>query len=102
LTEMARLALWIAIPMPGLNVLQSWFQGIILHSRRTRGITEAVGISLLTTVVILVVGVARGRVTGLYVGWLAISAGSVAQTIWLWLRSRPTLIALEASEEVGV
>jgi hypothetical protein len=102
LTEMARLALWIALPMPGLNVLQSWFQGIILHSRRTRGITEAVGISLLTTVVILVVGVVRGRVTGLYVGWLALCAGSVAQTIWLWMRSRPTLIALEASEEVGV
>jgi O-antigen/teichoic acid export membrane protein len=102
LTEMARLALWIAMPMPGLNVLQSWFQGLLLHSRKTRGITEAVGISLLTTVAILIVGVVWGGVTGLYVGWFAISAGSVAQTIWLWMRSRSSLKALETSLEVGL
>jgi hypothetical protein len=37
--ELARLAVigvWLALPMPGLNVLQSWYQGAILHSRRTR------------------------------------------------------------------
>lgn len=98
LVEMARLALWFALPLPGLSVLQSWFQGVVLHSRRTRGITEAVGISLLTSTVIMVAGVAWGRATGLYVGWLAFSVGAVTQTIWLWIRSRPAIMALEDRE----
>jgi hypothetical protein len=98
LAEMARLALWLALPLPGLSVLQSWFQGVVLHSRRTRGITEAVGISLLTSTIIMVIGVAWGRVTGLYVGWFAFSMGAVAQTIWLWMRSRPAMMVLEDRE----
>jgi hypothetical protein len=98
LAEMARLALWFALPLPGLSVLQSWFQGVVLHSRRTRGITEAVGISLLTSTVIMVAGVAWGRAAGLYVGWVAFSAGAVVQTMWLWMRSRPAMMALEDGE----
>jgi hypothetical protein len=74
--------------MPGLNVLQSWYQGLILGSRHTRGITEAVVVSLLTIGVTLGVGVAWGQVTGLYVGLAAFGAGSLVQTVWLWHRGR--------------
>ncbi len=91
LVDISRKALWFALLLPGLNALLSWFQGLILHSRRTRGITEAVFISLCTTGLVLVLGVAWGRTTGLYVGWAAFSLGALTQSLWLWRRSRPAV-----------
>jgi hypothetical protein len=99
LAEIARKALWFALPIPGFNVLQSWFQGILLSSRRTRGISEAVAISLLTTTVILTMGVLWGRTTGLFVGWTAFSVGGLAQNLWLWRRSRPALVEMKRRDE---
>jgi hypothetical protein len=98
LATLARQALWLAIPIPAFNVLQSWYQGAIVHSRRTRGITEAVAIFLLTNSAILWAGVRWGEVIGLYVGMAAFSAGGLAQTLWLWYRSRPAMRAVEADD----
>jgi hypothetical protein len=89
--ELARLAhgaLWIGLPIPALNAIQSWFQGKILHSRRTRGITEAIVAALLANITVLAAGVIYGRITGIYVAMAALLAGMFAQTGWLWLRSR--------------
>ncbi|MGQ9491130.1 MAG: hypothetical protein ACUVR4_05925 [Anaerolineae bacterium] len=91
LAEMARLGLWVALPMPALSALQSWYQGAILHSRRTRGITESVAIFLAASAVVLTAGVAWGGVTGLYVGLAGMVIATLAQTIWLWWRARPAL-----------
>ncbi len=88
LVELARGAVWLALPVPGLNVLQSWFQGRIVHSGHTRAITEAVVIYLLASTAIQWSGVAWGQVPGLYVGLAAFSAGYAMQTAWLWVRSR--------------
>ncbi len=91
LAELARTALWLALPMPAMSALQSWFQGAILHSRRTRGITESVLAYMLTVGGLLLAGVALGQFTGLYVGLLAFSSGMVLQTVWLFVRSRPAM-----------
>jgi hypothetical protein len=85
---MAVLGLWIALPLPALNVLQSWYQGLILNDRRTRGITEAVIVFLISCTALLVGGVLWGGVTGLYVGLAAFVLAMFLQTVWLWLRSR--------------
>ena len=85
---MARIGLWIALPLPALSVLQSWYQGQILHSRRTRSITEAVVIFLVVDGAILIAGVVRGGMTGLYVGLVAMVVSMAAQTVWLGVRSR--------------
>ncbi|MCP4535341.1 MAG: hypothetical protein GY831_29480, partial [Delftia sp.] len=84
LVDMARVGLWIALPAPGLNVFLSWYQGALVHSRRTRAVTEAVAILLLATGAVLAAGVAWGQVTGLYVGLAALWIGLLAQTVWLW------------------
>lgn len=81
-------ALWLALPVPALTVLQSWFQGRIVHSGRTRAITEAVVIFLLSSTAVLWRGVAWGRQTGLNIALASFSVGAMAQTLWLWLRSR--------------
>ncbi len=102
LVALACTGLWIALPIPGLNALQSWYQGAIVHSRRTRGITEAVAIFLLTDSAILWVGAIWGQVTGLYVGLAALGAGMVVQMTWLWWRSRPVMRALLRHSVTGV
>lgn len=94
--ELAALAItvmWIAILIPGMNVLQSWYQGAIVVSHKTRGITEAVAIFLVITTVIMGAGIAWRQITGLYVVLAAVAVGMFTQTIWLWIRSRPALTA---------
>lgn len=95
LVELARKGLWIALPIPVLSVLQSWYQGTILHSRHTRGITESVVAYLLVSGIILITGVIWGKAPGLFVGLAAFSASMVGQTAWLWLRSRPAMRLVE-------
>ena len=94
LATLARDGLWFGLLLPGLNSLQSWYQGALLNSGKTRGISEAVAVFLLSTGVVLLGGVAWGRATGLYVGLGAFSFGMLTQTIWLWVRGRPVLRAL--------
>ncbi len=98
LVVLAHTGLWIALPIPGLNVLQSWYQGALVHSRSTRGVTEAMAIYLLTSSTILWVGVAQGETTGLYVGLVAFAVASLLQTAWLWYRSRPVMRRLDARD----
>lgn len=94
----SRRALWAALLMPGITVLQSWYQGLIVHSRRTRGITEAVAVYLLVSIAILVGGVLWGGAAGLYVGLAALSIGRLAQAGWLWYRSRPAVESAETGD----
>lgn len=89
LASLAVSGMWIALPMPALSAAQSWCQGLILHDRRTRGITEAVIIFLLTCITVLSIGVAWGGATGLFVGLAAFVGAMILQTVWLWHRSRP-------------
>lgn len=101
LATLAHRGLWIALPWPALNVLYSWYQGAIVHSRRTRGITEAVVIYLVISSVILWAGVGWGQMVGLYVGMAAFVGGVVAQTAWLWHRSRPAVQSVEQRDEAA-
>jgi hypothetical protein len=101
LAALAHRGLWLALPWPALNVLYSWYQGAVVHSRRTRPITEAVVIYLLTSSGILWAGAARGQAVGLYVGVVAFAAGAVAQTLWLRHRSRRAVRAVEERDEAA-
>ncbi|PKO12992.1 MAG: hypothetical protein CVU39_21370 [Chloroflexi bacterium HGW-Chloroflexi-10] len=91
LVEMARIGFWLALPMPGLSVLQSWFQGSVLYGRLTRGIPESMAIFLVTVLVFLGGGVWLGSFTGLYVGLVGFSMANFTQTLWLWVRSRKVM-----------
>lgn len=94
LAELARSSVWFALLLPAFNVYQSWFQGILLNARKTRGITEAIALSLLISLIVLTVGVGLGTIVGLYVGWTAFSLGGLVQMFWLQRRSRPAIRAL--------
>jgi len=100
LATLARNGLWFGLLLPGLNSLQSWYQGALLNSGKTRGISEAVAIFLFGTALTLVGGVMWGKMIGLYVGLGAFGFGMLIQTIWLWVRSRPVLRALYERESL--
>lgn len=99
LAALAQNALWLALPLPALSVLQSLYQGLILHGRRTQGVTESVAVYLLVNVALLGVGVVIGRIAGLYVGLFSLGISTLVQTIWLWQRSRPVWQTVQVRDE---
>ena len=99
LALLAQVGIWITLPMPALAVLQSWYQGAILHSHKTRGITEAVVIYLSVNFVTLTLGVMSGTVIGLYIGLASFVLSTIIQTIWLWFRSRQVIDSVHQRDE---
>jgi hypothetical protein len=79
---------FILLPVPAISVCQSYFQGVMLHTRQTRSITESVAVFLGVVTVALVAGVLWSRETGIYVAMSAFVLGELVRTSWLWLRSR--------------
>ena len=88
LSEIAITGLWFGMLLPGLAVFQNLFQGILVHRRHTRAITESVIVFLLACGTILWIGVKWLDVTGIYVGTSAFSIGGLVQVFWLSWRSR--------------
>ncbi|MGC9529278.1 MAG: hypothetical protein ACP5G2_01480 [Candidatus Bipolaricaulaceae bacterium] len=88
LAGLAERGLWLALLLPALTVLQSWFQGVILHTRRTGAITEAVLLFFLVNGAVLAAGVTSAPVPGIYVAVAGLSTGAAARTGWLAWRSR--------------
>jgi hypothetical protein len=100
LPHLVRRSLFLLLPMPALAVIQSYFQGVILHSRRTRSVSESVGMFLGLVTMILVGGVLWGAVTGIFLALGAFVAGELLRTFWLWLRSRQARRLLNEADAV--
>ena len=88
LITLAQGALWFSLLIPGANALQSWYQGLLLNSGKTGGIPEAVGIFLLITVSIYLIGMNQETIPGIYYGIAGFSLGMAGQALWLKFRSR--------------
>jgi len=102
LADLAQLSFLIAAPMPAMNVLINYFQGAIVTGKRTQGVTESVAVFLVTAGVVLGYGIWRGDITGLYVGMVAFTLGSLTQMLWLWFRSRPVLEQVRSRDQASL
>lgn len=91
LTELALVGLWLGLAVPGLRLLTSWYQGVIIHGERTRGILESVLVFLAVAAILLGAGVVWGGMTGLYVGVIGTTVAMAAQAAWLAHRAGPVL-----------
>ena len=89
----------IALPLPALSVMRSWSQGALLFGRKTRPISEAIVISLITLVVVLWGGVTWGKAAGIYVGFAGLMMANLTQAMWLWYRGSAVLRALGSVDE---
>jgi hypothetical protein len=88
LLALAGLGAWLVVPLPAITVLQSLYQGALVHHRRTAAITVSVLVFLLVSVTILTIGVVTQAWTGLYVGLVALVVGNASQLFWLWRQGR--------------
>jgi hypothetical protein len=98
LPHLARVGLYLLLPLPALTVLQSYLQGVILHSRRTRAIGESVAMFLVLASTLLVAGSIWGAFAGIYFALLSFTLGEFLRTVWLWMRSRDARRYLRARD----
>lgn len=89
LVSTAHTAVWFCLLIPGLAAYESFFSGILLNRRRTRGITEGVFLGLLLMSLVLMLGITTHAVAGVNAAALALTLGASARVGWLWFRSRP-------------
>jgi progressive ankylosis protein len=94
LMVLCKIGTLIALLMPAYQALQSWFQGILVHARQTRPVTEAVVIYVLIAITGLWIGANYGSIPGLYFSIGVFVVGGLSQTAWLAFRSRRALRAL--------
>ncbi len=92
LTELAKGALWIAIPLAAFAVAQASLSGRLVHRHATRGVSEAVTLQLVVTTIVLVAGVAWGGAPGLHLAIASFLAGHVVQIAWLARRGRAVAV----------
>ncbi|MFT7484598.1 MAG: hypothetical protein ACI9F9_000438 [Candidatus Paceibacteria bacterium] len=89
--RVTRLATGFALLMPAYQVAQSWYQGVLVASGKTRAIPEAVALYSCLAGVICLAGVRYTTVTGIYYTVLAFTCGGIVQTVWLWHRSKQAI-----------
>jgi hypothetical protein len=92
LAQAARIGVGLCIAMPAYQVLQSWYQGVLVASEKTRAVPEAVTLYSLIAASLMYAGVQYSSMTGLYYAILCFTCGGLLQTLWLWKSSR-SLIA---------
>jgi hypothetical protein len=75
--------------LPGLETLISWRHGLLVHLKRTRTITQAVGLNVVVlATIILGAGVLHPLTSGTIIAAVALTAAIAAQWGYLWLFSR--------------
>jgi len=94
LARMGWQAFGLALPLSALTVLQSWFQGAILVSHKTRAVSESVTIMMVTLLIVYAIGVRLQTQPGLYFAIGGLMVANIAQMAWLWLRSRSVMRTL--------
>jgi Na+-driven multidrug efflux pump len=101
LATMATTGLWFLLPMPAFRVFQTFYQGILLNVRRTRGVTESVALYILVSVTVLWAGVGWGQAAGLYVAVVGVLLGELLPVIWLRFRASAAMREREQAEQLA-
>jgi hypothetical protein len=96
--EMAGLAVQafrLLIPSSLITPLNSWFSGTILHSRRSRSVTEGMAVYLSVYILGLTLGGAFLPVSGIFIAVGSSMIASLTQTAFLSYRSRAAILVLD-------
>ena len=83
LSHLAGQAMILSLFLPALGAFEMWFQGRLLHARRTRAITAGMGVNLLTACAAYAWGVAYSPLPGILFAVLGLTLASAAKTAWL-------------------
>lgn len=102
LAALARSGLLFGVVWPTLTVFQSYYQGLLTHSGRTRTITHSVLVSLAVTMLLLGGGTLLGTIPGLFVVTAAFVIGSAVQVAWLAWAAQPVVRELKGLEDTSL
>ena len=91
LAALSASALLLAVLMPGYQTLQSYYQGVLVATGRTRPVTEAVALYLVVSCVGLGIAATWDFVTGLYAALGVFTIAGLSQTLWVRWRALPAL-----------
>jgi hypothetical protein len=92
----------VGIFLPALHGAQSWLRGVLMIVKTTGDIYWGMGINLIITGLVLIAGV-RNQTPGAGTAAVALTAGMLAETIYLWWRVRPVQARLQlVTEPVAV
>ena len=97
LVSLAVLGLILAVPLPWLSTFQSWYQGTVVHARRTRAITESMVVYIVVMAAVLGVGVVTQRFAGLPVAMVATVLANLAQMIYLRVHAHSAMGGLKTA-----
>ena len=97
LVSLALVGLVLAVPLPGLSTFQSWYQGAVVHGRRTRAITESMVVYVVVIAAVLAIGVVTQRFAGLPVAIAAMVLGNIAQVVYLRLQAHSAIRAIQTA-----
>jgi hypothetical protein len=89
LALLASQAFLLLIPSSLISPLNSWFSGALLHKRKSRVLTESMGIYLSVYAASLTASSILNDVSGIYIAVGSAILASMTQTSWLAFRSRP-------------
>jgi hypothetical protein len=87
LTKLCSSAILVAVLMPGYQVYQSLYQGLMVHHRRTRGVSEAVALYVVIALVGLFIGSRHADIPGIYWALATFVVAGISQTLWLRYRA---------------
>ena len=93
LAALGKSALWFALLLPPITAWACYFEGLLIHHKRSGAVTQAVVFFIVTLFGFLFFAVQSQSMLGLNAAVCAMTLGGVAQTLWLWRRSHG--IALE-------
>jgi hypothetical protein len=88
LTHLSSVTVMFAILMPGYQVYQSWYGGILVHYHKTRGISEAVLVYVIMALFGLWLGTQVATVPGIYWTINVFVISGLCQTFFLRYRYR--------------
>ena len=91
LTGISSTAILIAVLMPGYQAFQSWYQGLLVYHRRTRGVSEAVAIYVCLALFGLFLGTRVSTIPGIHWAIGTFVVAGLFQTWWLRHRARACL-----------
>jgi hypothetical protein len=95
LLPLAKTGLLLGILWPALEITRNYFQGILVQAKNTQAIPEGVGLFLVVAFSLLWIGIRQANFPGVYVAIVAFVIGLIAQNIWMWIRSRPHVAAMD-------
>ena len=87
LAALGKSALWFAVLMPAVTAWACYFEGLLIHHKRSAAVTEAVVFFIVTLFAFLFFAVKNQSMPGLNAAVCSMFLAGVAQTLWLWRRS---------------